>query len=102
LDFLRKQVLTARNVVGGWLTDVALGGLNHRIEHPLFPGMPSVHLGRAQPVVRVFYNETGLIQSWREALAQLYLTASTTVVEFAGSVRVRRGGSRASGRAGTH
>ncbi|WP_374199535.1 fatty acid desaturase [Glycomyces sp. YM15] len=79
LDFLRKQVLTSRNVKGGWLTDVALGGLNHQIEHHLFPGMPSVHLGRARPIVRDFcaekgisYHETGLIQSWREALAQLH------------------------------
>jgi hypothetical protein len=26
-DFLRRQVLTPRNVRGGWLTDFALGGL---------------------------------------------------------------------------
>ena len=40
-DYLRKQVLTSRNVRGGWLTDVALGGLNYQIEHHLFPGMPT-------------------------------------------------------------
>ncbi|MBK3647239.1 acyl-CoA desaturase, partial [Streptomyces sp. MBT33] len=34
-DFLRRQVLTSRNVRGGWLTDIALGGLNHQIEHHL-------------------------------------------------------------------
>ncbi|WP_307792830.1 fatty acid desaturase family protein [Glycomyces niveus] len=79
LDYLRKQVLTSRNVKGGWFTNFALGGLNYQIEHHLFPGMPSVHLGRAQPIVRDFcaekgipYRETGLIQSWREALAQLH------------------------------
>jgi hypothetical protein len=34
-DFLRRQVLTSRNVRGGRLTDVALGGLNYQIEdHP--------------------------------------------------------------------
>jgi fatty acid desaturase len=27
-DFLRRQVLTSRNVNGNWLTDLALGGLN--------------------------------------------------------------------------
>ena len=35
-DFLRRQVL----VRGGWLTDLALGGLNYQIEHHLFPSMP--------------------------------------------------------------
>jgi fatty acid desaturase len=32
-DYLRKQVLTSRNVRGGRLTDAALGGLNYQIEH---------------------------------------------------------------------
>ncbi|GAB3646746.1 fatty acid desaturase family protein [Glycomyces tarimensis] len=79
LDFLRKQVLTSRNVKGGLITDVALGGLNYQIEHHLFPGMPSVHLAKAQPIVEEFcdekgipYHETGLIQSWREALTELH------------------------------
>ncbi|HEU5126946.1 MAG TPA: acyl-CoA desaturase [Glycomyces sp.] len=79
LDFLRKQVLTSRNVRGGRLIDAAMGGLNYQIEHHLFPGMPSPHLGKAQPIVREFceekgipYHETGLIQSWREALAELH------------------------------
>ena len=40
-DFLRRQVLTSRNVRGGWLTDFALGGLNYQIEHHLFPSMPT-------------------------------------------------------------
>jgi Fatty acid desaturase len=39
-DFLRRQVLTSRNVRGGWLTDFALGGLNYQLEHHLFPSMP--------------------------------------------------------------
>ncbi|SDD79554.1 Fatty acid desaturase [Glycomyces harbinensis] len=79
LDFLRKQVLTSRNVKGGRFIDVALGGLNYQIEHHLFPGMPSVHLGRAQAIVRDFcaekaipYHETGLIRSWREVLTELH------------------------------
>ncbi|OEV25008.1 delta fatty acid desaturase, partial [Streptomyces nanshensis] len=43
-DFLRRQVLTSRNVRGGPLTDLALGGLNYQIEHHLFPSMPTPHL----------------------------------------------------------
>jgi hypothetical protein len=31
VDFLRRQVLTSRNIRGGVLTDLALGGLNYQI-----------------------------------------------------------------------
>ncbi|MEU1408670.1 acyl-CoA desaturase [Streptomyces sp. NPDC005728] len=79
LDFLRRQVLTSRNVHGGWFTDVMLGGLNYQIEHHLFPSMPTVHLRRAQVIVRRYcaeigvpYHETGLIQSYREALTHMH------------------------------
>lgn len=79
LDFLRRQVLTSRNVRGGWFTDVALGGLNYQIEHHLFPSMPSVNLRRAQPIVRdyceqidVSYLETSLIASYSQALGHMH------------------------------
>jgi fatty acid desaturase len=82
LDFLRKQVLTARNVAGGRFTDgllhVAMGGLNHQIEHHLFPSMPTPNLRRTRRIVREFcaeigvpYHETGLVRSWAESLGQL-------------------------------
>jgi fatty acid desaturase len=78
-DFLRRQVLTSRNIRGGRLTDVLLGGLNYQIEHHLFPSMPTPHLRRAQVLVRAYcaeigvpYHETGLVQSYREALAHLH------------------------------
>jgi hypothetical protein len=32
----RRQVLTSRNLRGGVLVDVALGGLHYQIEHHLF------------------------------------------------------------------
>ncbi|WP_217999148.1 fatty acid desaturase family protein [Nocardiopsis trehalosi] len=79
LDFLRKQVLTSRNVVGGRFTDVALGGLNYQIEHHLFPSMPSPHLGRARTIVRAYcaeigvpYHETGFVRSHAEALTYMH------------------------------
>ncbi|GAA3530885.1 acyl-CoA desaturase [Amycolatopsis ultiminotia] len=79
LDFLRKQVLTSRNVRGGPVLDVLLGGLNHQIEHHLFPHMPSVHLRRAQPVVEQYcaeldipYLRTGLFDSYRQTLTHLH------------------------------
>jgi fatty acid desaturase len=78
-DFLRRQVLTSRNVRGGRFTDIMLGGLNYQIEHHLFPSMPTPHLRRARIIVRAYcaeigvpYHETGLIQSYREALAHLH------------------------------
>jgi fatty acid desaturase len=78
-DYLRKQVLTSRNVRGGWLTDIALGGLNYQIEHHLFPAMPSPNLRKAQPIVQAYcaevgvaYEQTGLIDSYRQALQHLH------------------------------
>ncbi|MER8056525.1 MULTISPECIES: acyl-CoA desaturase [unclassified Streptomyces] len=78
-DFLRRQVLTSRNVRGGLLTDVLLGGLNYQIEHHLFPSMPTPHLRKARTVVRAYcaeigvpYHETGLIRSYREALTHMH------------------------------
>jgi fatty acid desaturase len=79
LDFLRRQVLTSRNVRGGRLVDVALGGLNYQIEHHLFPSMPTPNLRRAQPIVRSYcaevgvgYHETGLLASYGQALRHLH------------------------------
>ena len=52
LSFVRRQVITSRNVAGGWFTNVALGGLNFQIEHHLFPSMPRPNLSRAQGIVQ--------------------------------------------------
>lgn len=78
LDFLRRQVLTSRNVRGRWLLTAALGALNYQIEHHLFPSMPSHKLRRCQPFVRDFcaahgvdYREAGLIASYSQALRSL-------------------------------
>jgi fatty acid desaturase len=76
---LRRQVLTSRNIRGGLVTDWFLGGLNYQIEHHLFPSMPRPHLRLAQPLVRahcrslaVSYTETGLVDSYRQALTHLH------------------------------
>jgi fatty acid desaturase len=78
-DYLRKQVVTSRNVTGGWLVDVALGGLNYQIEHHLFPAMPTPNLRKAQPIVEAYctqagvsYEATSLIESYRQALRFLH------------------------------
>jgi len=81
-DFLRRQVLTSRNVRGGRLLAAACGGLNYQIEHHLFPSMPSRNLPRARYIVRQFcadhaisYSETTLLDSYRQVLR--YLRAIT-------------------------
>jgi fatty acid desaturase len=77
-DYLRRQVLTSRNVRGHWLTDFALGGLNYQIEHHLFPSMPRGNLRHAQPLVEAFcdthdvaYLKTGIVASYAQALRHL-------------------------------
>jgi fatty acid desaturase len=79
LDFLRRQVLTSRNVAGSRLVDFTLGGLNYQIEHHLFPTMPRPNLRRAQPLVRAFcqdhglpYAEAGLFGSYAQAIRHLH------------------------------
>jgi fatty acid desaturase len=78
LDFLRRQVLTSRNIRGGVFTDFVLGGLNYQIEHHLFPNMPRGSLRHAQPLVRahcealgVPYCQTSLVESYRAAMTHL-------------------------------
>ncbi|MEU2433108.1 acyl-CoA desaturase [Streptomyces sp. NPDC007861] len=87
---LQRQVLTSRNIRGGALTDWLLGGLNYQIEHHLFPSMPRPHLRLVQPLVRAHcrrqglpYTETGLIDSYRQALGHLH--------EVGGELRAARG-----------
>ena len=79
LDFLRRQVLTSRNVKASPVNDVLYGGLNYQIEHHLFPSMPRHQLKEAQKIIRPFcgqnsisYYETGVIQSQREILQYLH------------------------------
>jgi fatty acid desaturase len=78
LDFLRRQVLTSRNVAGGRIMATVLGGLNYQIEHHLFPCMPSRNLRRCQPLVKRFcaangvsYSESGLFDSFGQVLRYL-------------------------------
>jgi fatty acid desaturase len=77
-DYLRRHVLTSRNVRGRRFVDLLLGGLSYQIEHHLFPSMPPPNLRRAQtsggPVLRgrgIRYTETGLLTSYRLVLSHL-------------------------------
>ena len=78
LDFFSKQVLTSRNVSGGWWASALTGGLNYQVEHHLFPNMPRLHLAKAREIVRehcatldVPYTETTLFRSYGIVIAYL-------------------------------
>lgn len=82
-DPLLRQVLTSRNIRGGWFVDTALGGLNYQIEHHLFPSMPRSRLRHAQPVVRRFcaergvpYAEAGAAAAYAAGLRHLHAVGS--------------------------
>jgi len=78
VDFLRRQVLMSRNVTGSRFVDWFMGGLNHQVEHHLFPSMPRPHLRKARAIVREFcvsrqitYTETTVVGSWRRVVRYL-------------------------------
>jgi len=78
IDFLSRQVLTSRNIRGGAWTSALMGGLNHQVEHHLFPSMPRPHLARARLLVREHcaahglpYTETSLARSYAIVVAYL-------------------------------
>lgn len=73
IDFLRKQIITARNVKGGRLVDFLYGGLNNQAVHHCFTNLPRNNLRKACDITREFckeynipYYETGVLQSFRE------------------------------------
>ena len=79
MDFLHTQVLTTRNVKPGLIADFWYGGLNHQIEHHLFPMMPRNNLGEARKIIKAFcqqhdisYYETSTSRSYWEILSFLH------------------------------
>jgi fatty acid desaturase len=72
MSFFEQQVITSRNVRGGFLTDLMLVGLNYQIEHHLFPSTPRNKLKLLKPHVEaacrelgVEYTESGFIETNR-------------------------------------
>jgi fatty acid desaturase len=78
LDFLRRQVLMSRNIRGGPLMSVFMGGLNYQIEHHLFPSIARPHLRKIKPLVAthcaaegVPYTQTNLWSAYRSVIGYL-------------------------------
>ncbi len=93
LDFLRTQVLTARNIKPHPVTDFWYGGLNYQIEHHLFPTTPRGNLRELQEIIKTFchernisYYETSAVNSYREILQYLHLVSAPLRVSPASSV----------------
>ena len=83
LDFVRRQVLSSRNILPNPLTDLLYGGLNYQIEHHLFPKIPRNKLRLARRVVQdycreqqIAYHETGLWASYAEVLSYFHRMAA--------------------------
>ena len=71
-------MLTSRNITGGRWLSVVMGGLNHQVEHHLFPSMARPHLRRLAPLVAahcaaegVPYTQTTLWQGYRQVVTYL-------------------------------
>ena len=84
-SFARRQVVTARNIIGGRVITMVFGGLNYQIEHHLFPTMPRLNLAHVQPFVRDFcaehdlpYRQERLVSSYRQALRSLQPQGDTS------------------------
>ena len=78
IDFLRKQIITARNVRSGRFVDYMYGGLNFQAVHHCFTNMPRNNLRKACDITRRFceehnieYYETGVRQSLSEMMSCL-------------------------------
>ena len=85
-DPFLRQVLTSRNIRGGPVLTLAMGGLNHQIEHHLFPSMPRANLARARAIVKelceahgVPYVETSAPRSYAQVLRHLNDVGAATV-----------------------
>jgi fatty acid desaturase len=89
LDYLRKQVLTSRNLRGGAFASTLTGGLSLQIEHHLFPGMARPNLLKARPIVLAHcaalgipYTETSTTAAWRRVIAHLNEVGATAGARF--------------------
>lgn len=60
LSFLQHQVETSRNISNHPLFDFFFGGLNHQIEHHLFPAIPSFRLRKGRSITKRFCQTIGL------------------------------------------
>lgn len=71
---LMRRLMTTRNLGSSRPADWFFGGINHHIEHHLFPGIPTARLARAREITRAFCAEHGLPYretGWCKAAAEI-------------------------------
>mmetsp|Transcript_17625 Transcript_17625/g.41872 ORF Transcript_17625/g.41872 Transcript_17625/m.41872 type:complete len:109 (-) Transcript_17625:193-519(-) len=61
MTLVEQTALTSRNITGGHVMNVLTGYISLQTEHHLFPMMPTANLDKAQPLVRAFFKEYGLL-----------------------------------------
>lgn len=78
LGYLRRQLITTRNVEPGVVVSRLMHGLEYQIEHHLYPGIGQPRLAAARRVVRAFcaehglpYKSTGFVEAHREVIRHL-------------------------------
>ena len=78
MDFLSRQVRTARNLRPNRVADYVFGMLSCQIEHHLFPTMPRCNLRAAAAIVHRFcgerqidYHEAGVLEAFCEVRRHL-------------------------------
>ena len=102
VDFLSKQVLSSRNIKGGWGMTIFMGGLDLQTEHHLFPSMPRPHLVKVRPIVEEYcathkipYTQTSLLEAHKQVIAYMNKVGLAAPDPFdcplVNQYRVRRG-----------
>jgi fatty acid desaturase len=78
ISFLEHQIITSRNVKGGYLTELFFVGLNYQIEHHLFTNCPRNKLKLVTPFVKKIckkygfeYTEVGIVETNKIILREL-------------------------------
>lgn len=79
LNWLRREVVTSRNLKSTRLTSFWWGGVDYHIEHHLFTSIPRNRLRQAQKIIKSFcearsipYHQVGVFQSYKEIIQFLY------------------------------
>ena len=78
-DYIRKYVVTSRNLNPHPFNDFFYGGVTTQIEHHLFPEIPVNKMAEARKLVKSFclskgipYHEVGITQAYEEVLKNLH------------------------------
>ncbi|NES20767.1 MAG: hypothetical protein F6K41_18000 [Symploca sp. SIO3E6] len=82
-DYIRKHVVTSRNLNPHPFNDFFYGGVTTQIEHHLFPEIPVNKMVQARKIVKAFclskgisYHEVGINQAYQEVIQNLHSISS--------------------------